>query len=76
MTSTTVNKIVEGFPFLTFAHIDGQPTHEIIDEVNYYLNANALSVQSGLGGGEHGHLALTILPAILDTLSVTPFVIT
>ena len=75
MMSTTVNNIVEGFPFPTFARIDGQSTHTKIDEVHCYLNANASSVQSDLGVGSHGHLAPTILLAILDTLSATPFVI-
>ena len=32
-------------------------------------------MQSGLGGGAHGHLALTVLPKVFDALSVTPFVI-
>ena len=75
MTSTTVNKIVEDFSFPTFAHINGQLTHETIDEINCYLNANVSSVQSDLGDGAHGNLSLTILPAILDTLSATPLVI-
>ena len=75
MTSTTVNKIAECFTFPTFARIGGQPTHKIINKVNCYLNANTASVQSDLGGGAHGHLALAIIPAILDTLSATLVVI-
>ena len=75
MTTTTVNKIVDGFPFPTITRIEGQPTHEIIDEVNCYLNDNAASVQSDLGGGRHGYLALIVLPAVLYTLFVVPFVI-
>ena len=75
MTNTTINKIVDGFPFPTITHINGQPTHEKIDEVNCYLNVNASSGQSDLGVRAHAHLALTILPAIWDTISVTQFVI-
>ena len=71
MTSTTVNKIVERFPFPSFARIGRQPAHKTIDEVNCYFNVNASSVQSDLGGGAHGYLALIILSAILDTLSAT-----
>ena len=75
MTTTTVDKIIDGFPFPMITRIDGQPTHETIDEVNCYLNANDASIQSELGGGAYGHLDLTIFPVVLDTLSVFPFVI-
>jgi hypothetical protein len=39
------------------------------------LKANASCINSGLGGGAYGHLALTVPTAVYATLSNTPFVI-
>ena len=75
MSTSTVDTIVDGFPFPHITKIEGQPTYETIEELNSQLNANAASVQSDLGGGALGHLALTVLPTVFATLSITPFVI-
>ena len=66
---------MDGFPFPHITKVEGQPTYETIEELNSQLNANAASVQSDLGGGALGHLALTVLPTVFATLSITPFVI-
>ena len=44
------------------------------NDLNLQLNANAASVQSNLGDGQLGLLALTVSPAIFNTLSAVAFV--
>jgi hypothetical protein len=71
---TIIDKIVDGFPHPTIPPIVGIPTYEAIAELNLHLNANAASVQSNLGNGQLGLLALTVSPAIFNTLSTVAFV--
>jgi hypothetical protein len=65
---------IEGFPHPTIPAVIGIPTHETIAEVNLQLNANAASVPSNLGDGAHSLLALTINPAVYNTLSAIAFI--
>jgi len=74
MTSSAIDKIVDGFPFPTIPSIAGVPTYETLAELHSQLNSNAASVQSNLGNGELGHLFLTVSPAVYNTLSDTPAV--
>jgi hypothetical protein len=71
---TDIDKIVDGFPHPTITPIIGIPTYESIAELNLHLNANAASVQSNLGDGQLGLLALTVSPAIYNTLSAIAFI--
>jgi hypothetical protein len=66
--------ILEGFPHPTITPVIGIPTYESIAEINLKLNANAASVHSNLGDGAHRLLALTIDPAVYNTISPDPFV--
>ena len=66
--------ILEGFPHPTITPVIGIPTYKSIAEINLQLNANAASVHSNLGDGAHGLLALTIDPAVYNTISPDPFV--
>ena len=72
---TSIDKIVDGFPFPTIPPIVGTPTFNTIAEVNLKLNSNSSSIQSNLGCGTLGLLQLTVSPSIYNTLSVTPFVV-
>jgi hypothetical protein len=65
--------ILEGFPHPTITPVIGIPTYESIAEINLKLNDNAASVHSNLGDGAHGLLALTINPAVYNTISPDPF---
>jgi hypothetical protein len=65
--------ILEGFPHPTITPVIGIPTYESIAEMNLKLNANAVSVHSNLSDGAHGLLALTIDPAVYNTISPNPF---
>ena len=40
--------------------IDGEPTREVLININQLISGNAASVASKLGGGRHIHLALTM----------------
>jgi hypothetical protein len=64
---------LEGFPHPTITPVIGIPTYESIAEINLKLNANAASVHSNLGDGAQGLLALTIDPAVYNTISPDPF---
>ena len=70
---SSIEKIVDGFPFPTIDPIIGTPDYESIADIHLKLNPNAVSVQSNLGFGTLGLLFLTVLPAIYTTLSTTAF---
>mgnify|MGYP006063398315 CR=1 FL=1 len=69
-----IEKIVEGFPRPNIHPIIGIPTYEGIAEIHIKLNLNAASVHSELGNGALGLLALTVTPAVYNTLAGVPFV--
>ena len=73
MTSS-VEKIRDSFPFLTIEPIVGQPTYEMIKELQKKLNANAASIHSHLENGRLGLLYLTVTPQVYNTLSDVEFV--
>ena len=73
--ASTVEKIVENFPYPTLTPIAGVPDYEALAELHTQANSNSSSIQSNLGGGNHGLLAVTLDSAVLDTLTATPFVI-
>jgi hypothetical protein len=73
-SSSYTGNPIEGFPHPTISPILGILNYETIAEVNLQLNANAASVHSNLGDGAHGLLALTINPAVYNTLSAVALV--
>ena len=72
--TTVLEKIVAGFPYPTVDSIHRHPNYDSISNLHQKLHANVTSVYSALGGGTHGHLVLTVPPAVCNTLSATPFV--
>lgn len=74
MTSA-INTVVNGFPHPTIPAYFDKPTYASIAAVNLKLNTNATSVQSNLGDGQLGHLALTVTHTDYATLSQVPFII-
>ena len=70
---TTIDKIVDSFPFQTIDPVVGTPTYQTISEVHLKLNSNAASVHSNLGDGAVGLIYLTLSPAVYNTLSATVF---
>ena len=76
MASTpTIESVTTTFPHQDITPIVGVPTFESINELVAILKANAASVQTENGGGQLGHLALCVSPAIYATLSNTPFTV-
>jgi hypothetical protein len=58
--------VTANFPFPTltpFASDQQPPTHASLLNLQRELNSNAMSVHSNAGGGLHGHLTLTMMPA-------------
>ena len=53
--------------------IVGEPTYDTLELLLKELKANAQSVHSNLGGGNHGHLGLVISPASYALLSPDVF---
>ena len=66
---TTIESLIEGFPKPTPTRINGLPTYKTIKKLNDDISTNAASIASDLGGGAHGHLAITVTPAIYATVS-------
>ena len=73
--TTTIEKIVDGFPFPTIPPIAGTPTYNTISEVNFKLNSNSASVQSNFGCVTLDLLQLTVSPFVYNTLSSIPFTV-
>ena len=74
MTST-IDKILEGFPFPTITLIIRPHNFETISELHMNLNSKKASFQSNLGEGALGLLYLTISPTVYINLSTTSFVV-
>ena len=72
---TSIDKIVDGFPFPNIDPIIGTPDYKSIVDIHLKLNSNAASVQSYLGCGTLGLLFLPVLPVVYATLSTTTFVL-
>ena len=61
------------FPHKEPSKIHGEPTFDNLQVLLNQLKANAKSVPSSLGGGQHGHLGLILSPQQYQLLSLTPF---
>ena len=48
------------FPYPTPTKIEGKPTYVTLKVLEGELHANASSVDSDLGGGDHGYLGLVV----------------
>jgi hypothetical protein len=70
----SIEDYISGFPNPIIPKIQGLPTYESIAEVQRNLTANAASVETTLGGGAFGYLALTVAPAVYLTLAGVAFV--
>ena len=72
---SSIDKMVENFPYPTLTPVTGVTDYESLAELHTQSNCNSSSIQSNLGGGSHGLLALTLEPSVLKNLTTTPFVI-
>ena len=71
--TTSIENIVNGFPYPIIEPISSHPKYDAISNLHQKLNDNATSVHTPLGGGSHGRLTLVVTPTLCNTLSNTPF---
>jgi hypothetical protein len=74
--ATQTSPVTANFPFpvLTpFATDIQPPTFTTLQQLQREINGNAMSVHSHAGGGNHGHLTLTITAAQYLALTNVPF---
>ena len=56
----TVDYVNTNFEYTTLTKLGGQPDYPALKRIKDELKANAASVPSDLGGGDHGHLGLVL----------------
>lgn len=69
-----VYELIDVFPHPVLPKITGKPTYEQVKELHRKLNANAVSVETTLGGRKHGYLGITLMPAAYQVLTGNVFV--
>ena len=62
MTGATsgVEGVLADFPTPTLQNIGGETTRETLINLHQLVSVNLASMVSNLGGGRHGHIALTM----------------
>ena len=75
MTSSvpSVEDITNAFP-TPINKITGEPNYKSLKYLKDQLKANATSIPTTLGGGNHGYLGLILSPAAYTTIAATQFV--
>ena len=61
------------FKYPTPTPITGEPTNKALKRLKNKLRVNASSVESDLGGGDHGYLGLVLTDAEYQNVSATTF---
>ena len=69
-----VNYVDTYFEYKTLTKIHGEPTFESIKKIKDELKANAMAVNSDLGGGRHGHLGLVLTQAEYSRISNVDYI--
>jgi hypothetical protein len=65
---------IESFPN-SIPKIEGTPNFESLSNLRHLIKANAATVPSNNGGGQHGYLGIATSAAIYQTISPAPFTI-
>ena len=74
MTNLYTDKITAGFPRPIVDPILGLPTYATIKELHVQLNANAASIFTNIGDGQHDLLRLAVSNAQYNSVSTVRFV--
>ena len=74
MTLGAVDYSASYFKYKTPTPIQGAPTNKTLKQLKQELWENSSSVESDLGGGDHGYLGLVLTDAEYATVTATPFV--
>ena len=72
---SSINKLVENFPYPNLTRIAGVPDYESLAELHTQSNYNSSSIESNLGEGAHGLLFLAQIIYLRNTFTATPFII-
>ena len=75
MSISAVNYRETHFAYPDLTRIIGCPTYDTLHILKNEIKANAISVHSNLGGGQHGNLGLVISPAAYTRVSQVPYVL-
>ena len=76
MALGTIDYASSYFKYKTPTPIRGEPTHKSLKKLMTELRANASSVETDLGGGNHGYLALVLSDEEYATIPNTePFIL-
>ena len=70
----TPDEFIQSFPH-QLTKITGIPTFATLTNLRNQLKANAASVPTTRGGGEHGYLGIVLSDAIYNTISNTPWTV-
>mgnify|MGYP001310565316 CR=1 FL=1 len=73
MKAGAVDYAASYFKYKSPTPIIGAPINKTLKRLKQELRANASSVESDLGGGDHGYLGLVLTDAEYETVSNTPF---
>jgi hypothetical protein len=73
-SARTVEDYINGFEHPIIDKVHGEPTYATIHMVPKRLNANAASIHSYRGGGNHGHLGAIISPTRYAEIIPVPFI--
>ena len=75
MTSSvpSVEDITNAFP-TPITKITGEPNYESLKNLKDQLKANAASIPTTLGGGNHGYLSLILSSAAYTTIAANQFI--
>ena len=57
----------------TITPITGEPNYKLLKNIKDQLKANAASIPTTLGGGNHSYLSLILSPTTYATITATPF---
>ena len=68
-----ITTIQSRFQYPTPRIIRGEPTHQDLKRLNTELRANASSIDSDLGGGDHGYLGLVLTAPEYTAVCTTAF---
>ena len=68
----SVEDLTNAFP-TTITPITGEPNYALLKNLKDQLKANATSIRTTLGGGNHGYLGLILSPSAYATITTTPF---
>ena len=70
--TTNIDYAATYFKYPTPTPINGEPTNKALKRLKNELRANASSVDTDLGGGDHGYLGLVLSDAEYANINPTP----